>query len=67
LIHDGVTGFIHEPNDLNAIATVILKAARLPEAEYRTMRKAARDFIIAEHEKSTYVDLFKRRLLASSP
>ena len=67
LIHDGVTGFIHEPNDLNAIAAVILKAARLPEAKYRTMRKAARDFIIAEHEKSTYVDLFKRRLLASSP
>jgi glycosyltransferase involved in cell wall biosynthesis len=67
LIHEGVTGFIHEPNDLNAIAAVILKAARLPEAEYRTMRKAARDFIIAEHEKSAYVDLFKKRLLASSP
>jgi glycosyltransferase involved in cell wall biosynthesis len=66
LVTDGVTGFIHEPNDLSDMIAVITKASRLPENEYLAMRHAAREFVAAEHNKSAYVDLLTGRLLTAS-
>lgn len=62
LVTDGYSGFVHEPNNLSDMVRVIDKALELSESEYLAMRAFARDFIISNHEKSSYVDYFKQKV-----
>ena len=65
LITDGVTGYIHEPNDIFDMTRVICKALELSDQDYMKMRESARQFIITNHEKSAYVNYFVQSVLDS--
>ena len=63
LVTDGVTGFLHQPNDINDIVATLEEAIDITEAKYKKMSLAAAESIRKSHNRDAYVTKVKNRVL----